>query len=70
MLEKRLTFRSAVSEKGHEQWHIVNVLQVGTDLMDATRQLGLQKGGGGERGKFDSQSWINSVTKSTPSECV
>lgn len=38
-----LTIRGAVSEEGHQQWHVVNVLQVGPHLVDAPRQLGLEE---------------------------
>lgn len=36
-----LTVRSAVSEEWHQERHIINVLQMRTDLVDTTRQLGL-----------------------------
>lgn len=38
-----LTLRGTVSEEGHQQGHIVNVLQVGPHLVDAPGQLGLEE---------------------------
>lgn len=37
-----LTLRGTVSEEGHKQRHIINVLQVGPHLMDAPGQFGLK----------------------------
>lgn len=38
-----LTLRGTVSEEGHQQWYVVDVLQVGPHLVDAPGQLGLEE---------------------------
>ena len=41
--ETLLTVWGAVGEERNQQRHIVNVLQVGSDLVDTTGKLGLQR---------------------------